>query len=407
VEPGVLYTFRLFVTVQLCLTLLGLVGHWLLSFRAGSEIITLTTFSVIELAVLLAYLSIPGLQRLLRSAYLPVAIIMATVGPVLDPYLQFHMVTRPAPPVLTELILWRQIILLMTPLIITSWQYSFRQMVVFCGLTAAINLGMLGWLVGIDEMIERSLMGTVLTEAVVFFLVGHMILNLMQVQRRQRKRLAEYASTLEQLTISRERNRLAREMHDVLAHTLSGVAVELEGARTMLRRDPDQSETLLNHSLDAVREGLGETRRALQELRARPLEDLGLALALQSLADGFNGRDDLRIEVTVDSDLGVYPVDVQQCIYRVAQEALANVASHAQARTARLSLHREDDTLRLVVEDDGSGFDPAAASGDMRFGLLGMRERAEMVGGKLSIDSAPGKGTQVTLLMRVANVEPA
>ena len=81
VEPGVLYTFRLFVTVQLCLTLLGLVGHWLLSFRAGSEIITLTTFSVIELAVLLAYLSIPGLQRLLRSAYLPVAIIMARTAP--------------------------------------------------------------------------------------------------------------------------------------------------------------------------------------------------------------------------------------------------------------------------------------------------------------------------------------
>jgi signal transduction histidine kinase len=412
-DLGVLPTFRLFIGMQLILSALGVIGHWLASFRAGSEIVTLTLFSILELGLLVIYLSIPGLQRSLKSFYLPLGIVWAAAGPILDPYLELHLAGNSAPQILTELVLWRQIILLLTPLIVTSWQYGVRQMGLFCIVTAAVNIGLLSLTLGPQEMIARSLLGVVLTETVIFFLVGHMILNMMAVQRDQRqrltqanKRLAQYASTLEQLTISRERNRLAREMHDVLAHTLSGVAVELEGVRAMLRRDPEQSEVLVSHSLQAVREGLTETRRALQELRARPLEDLGLGLALQALAASFAGRDNLQIDLDIAPDLGDYPAEVQQCVYRIAQEALANVASHAQARSVRLGLHREADQLRLVVRDDGCGFDPDTPAGDRQFGLLGMRERAEMVGGKLSIKSETDKGTQISFCMEVTDGQP-
>ena len=406
-EPGVLPTFRLFIAMQMILSALGLIGHWMASFGIGSEIVTLTLFSSLELGALLVYLSIPALGRWLKSVYLPIGIVLATAGPILDPYLELHLAGANTPPVLTELVLWRQIILLFTPLIVTSWQYGIRQVLLFCGLTASVNFGLLIGVLGIHEMIARSLLGAMLTETVVFFLVGHMICNLLVIQREQRKRLTDYAATLEQLTISRERNRLAREMHDVLAHTLSGVAVELEGVRSMLRRDPDQSEILVIHSLQAVREGLNETRRALQALRARPLEDLGLALALDALADMLTGRNGLRIERKIDPVLVDYPAEIQQCIYRIAQEALANVTRHAEAQTVRLNLCREGSQLKLTVEDDGCGFDPAYPAADGRFGLVGMRERAEMVGGQLTIDSKPGQGTRITFCMEAANGQSA
>src|SRR5262249_42461360 len=150
-------------------------------------------------------------------------------------------------------------------------------------------------------------------QTLIFLLVGQMIVKLMNVQREQRQRLSEanarlalYASTLEQLTISRERNRLARELHDVLAHTLSGVAVELEGLRTMMRLDVERANALLNHSLQAIREGLSESRRALKELRAKPLEDLGLALAVRTLAESYATRCDFALELSIDPELGEY-----------------------------------------------------------------------------------------------------
>jgi signal transduction histidine kinase len=255
----------------------------------------------------------------------------------------------------------------------------------------------------IETALFRSFLGIVVVQVVAFLLVGHMIAKLVRVQREQRhnlteanQRLAQYASTVEKLTVSRERNRLARELHDVLAHTLSGVAVELEGLRSMLRLDPERAATLLNHSQQAIREGLTETRRALQELRAQPLEDLGLALAVQTLADCYASRSDFRIDLDIEQELGDYPVDVQQCVYRIAQEALANVADHARAQNARVVLKRDQDQLKLTITDDGCGFDPTTLEENLHYGLLGIRERAEMLGGGLTIESQVGKGTQIT-----------
>jgi signal transduction histidine kinase len=228
------------------------------------------------------------------------------------------------------------------------------------------------------------------------------VVRTMKTQREQwgqlaeaNARLAQYASTVEQLTISRERNRLARELHDVLAHTLSGVAVELEGLRATMPRDSKEASALLDHSLRAIRDGLTETRRALQELRAKPLEDLGLGLAIQTLAESYAIRSDFELELNIDHDFGDTPAKVQQSVYRIAQEALANVADHAQAQHVYLELKRDRGQIQMIIGDNGTGFDPGSFEDENHYGLLGMRERAAMIGGKLTVESQPGQGTQV------------
>jgi signal transduction histidine kinase len=422
-EPGVLQTFRLFVGVQLLVSSAGMILHLLPQFQAPSEIILhfrliasstgiVTQLMVIGLVSgpLFLYLSIPALRRMLKSYYLPIAILWAIAGPIFAPYIELHSLGNNAPQLFLQSALWQQAILLFIPLIVVSWQYSSRYVIVFCALTTGLNIFLLlSEIVPIEADVLRPLMGIVFMQMLAFILVGHMLANLVKVQREQRQslkeanaRLAQYASTMEQLTTSRERNRLARELHDILAHTLSGVAVELEGLRAMLGRDPEQASLLLNHALQAIREGLTETRRALQELRAKPLEDLGLALALKSLVESVADRAGARIELTVEDNLGDFPIEVEQCIYRIAQEALTNIADHAQAKNVQVTLMRESAQIKLSIGDDGCGFDPSTLDKEHKYGLRGMRERAEMVGGKLYIESQVGLGTKIVFFYGVS-----
>ena len=395
-EPGVLPTFRLFMGVQFAISLLSVVAHRFAFYTPQSEVIAISALIGLESGLCFIYLSFPNFLRSLKSFYLPLGIVLASLGSVLEPWFVLNTAGANSQAIL-EVVLWQQIIVLFIPLIVISWQYRMPQVILFCGLTGILNIIQLTY-VGLPG----SSLGIIFVELIAFSLVGHMIVSLVKVQRDQRQsltqanqRLAQYAATVEQLTVSRERNRLARELHDVLAHTLSGVAVELEGLRATLGRDPEQSRALLNNSLQAVRAGLTETRRALQELRAQPLEDLGLALAVRSLAESYASRDDFKIELIIDDDPGDYPDNVQQCVYRIAQEALANAADHAQPKNVRVVLKREQGCLLLIIRDDGCGFDPADPANKLHYGLLGMRERAEMIGGSLSVESWVGEGTQV------------
>jgi signal transduction histidine kinase len=238
-----------------------------------------------------------------------------------------------------------------------------------------------------------------------YLIVGWLVVTLMDGQRTQRSelklansRLSQYATTLEQLTLSRERNRMARELHDILAHTLSGVAVELEAVRALWDAEPDRARAMLGSSLASTREGLTETRRALQALRASPLEDIGLGLAVRTQAESTAARLGLDLTLEIDETLGELSPDVEQCFYRIAQEALTNAAQHAGARRIRLVLTQRDGTLRLEVSDDGRGFDLYQVDQDSQFGLQGMRERAEMIGADFTLNTIPGEGTSITLI---------
>jgi signal transduction histidine kinase len=416
-EPGVLSTFRLFIGVQLIVSILGVIVSWVLPFHSPPDVIrhlnavasstlifTQLTITAVSSSLLFLYLSIPGLRRALRSSYLPIAILWASAVPILSPYIELRFAGKDLPEFFLQTALWQQTILLFIPLIITSWQYSLHAFILFCTPTSVLNVALLfSGIVSIETALQRTLLGILFIQMVAFLLVGHMLGNLVKVQREQRRRLteanerlAQHASTVEQLTLSQERNRLARELHDVLAHTLSGVAVELEGLRATMPRGSEQATALLNHSLQAVREGLTETRRALQELRAKPLEDLGLALAVQNLAESYASRSDFQLELNIDHSLGDYPADVQQSVYRIAQETLANVADHAQARNVYIQLKQEYGQLMLSIRDDGCGFDPRNSENENHYGLLGMRERAERVGGKLTVESQAAEGTRVS-----------
>lgn len=240
-----------------------------------------------------------------------------------------------------------------------------------------------------------------------FLVAGYFICNLMKRLRDQSESLEEansqlshYASTLEHLAMSRERNRLARELHDTLAHTLTALSVQLEATKAYFNVDPTAAEGLIDKALQATRSGLVETRLALKSLRAGPLDDLGLLQALRKVAEESAARAKLELHLALPDRIEPLSPDVEQVVYRVAQEAVTNVVNHANAVNLTLQLTMNDGRLALTVCDDGMGFSVErgeTAAG--RFGLAGMKERAQLAGGRLSLDSLIGQGTTIKLII--------
>ncbi|MFN2271431.1 MAG: sensor histidine kinase [Anaerolineae bacterium] len=404
-EPSVLPVFRLFALLWLGLFLLG-GGILLVSEAFSRSALVFYLAGIANAILLLGYLLWPPLQRYLGTKYLPVGIIIASIGPIvinhLVSLLQIHSETK------SLLDTWPLTAILFVPLVIVAWQHPLRDMILFCLGTALLDLALAIPAARGDQWTFLSSAHGVLGRTGSFLLVGYMVARIMEIQRKQRQSLAEantklthYATTLEQLATTRERNRLARELHDTLAHTLSAVAVEMEAVDSLWDVDPTQARTLLQRSLSATRTGLTETRRALQALRSSPLEDLGLVLAIRQEAQTVAERANLTLDLHIPEPVDNLPPDVEQCIYRVAQEAMTNAAHHAQAQCVKVSLFREGNRLTLAISDDGLGFDPAAVDVEHHLGIRGMQERAEMARGTLEIESEPGQGTTVCLTVEV------
>jgi signal transduction histidine kinase len=310
----------------------------------------------------------------------------------------------PGPAYSLESIMLRQMPFLLIPLILVAWRYGWRYVILFSG-------GIALFMLGLDLFYYRpggpSLLPPVTVVAIQtisFLAVGYFISALMRRLKQQQDslaqanaQLADYAAALEELTISRERNRMARELHDTLAHTLSALSVQLETVKAYWEVDPAAAQHMLEKSLKATRSGLGETRRALKSLRASPLDDLGLALALRKLAEETAARASLRLDLLLPEHLPALAADVEQCIYRVAQEAVTNVAHHANAHTLTLQLSVNGPQVTLLVRDDGVSFDVRHGEASGHYGLSGMRERAQLAGGQLKIDSQKGGGTTIQL----------
>jgi signal transduction histidine kinase len=224
----------------------------------------------------------------------------------------------------------------------------------------------------------------------------------------------------------RERTRWAREIHDESIQGIGALRLKLANAR-----DIDDGQTL-REAVDAVLEGLGAEidglRHLITELRPAALDDLGLAAALEALARRAQAIDGL--EVTTEIDLAPAPADemaaggvdygaqatgsrrldpeLESTLYRIVQEALTNVSRHAQATKAVVSVREHDGVIRASVTDDGRGLPEASRLGprgdglEGGFGMSGMRERAELVGGDLELMPAPGKGTTMRLTVPLA-----
>jgi two-component system, NarL family, sensor kinase len=198
-----------------------------------------------------------------------------------------------------------------------------------------------------------------------------------------------------------ERNRLAREIHDTLAQGLSATALQLETADALLEAHASYENVapVIRQALALTRSNLEEARRSVMDLRSAPLQGRTLSEALVALGESAGGESaSLQVKVLTKGKNQPLPARMEMGLYRVAQEALTNVVRHAGASTATLQLVMLPDKVRLVVEDNGRGFDTSAI-GESCFGLVGMNERVKLMGGILSIQSSPGAGTHLELVV--------
>jgi signal transduction histidine kinase len=392
IEPGLLRVFRWFVGIRLVLLLLS---FW--SVQRNPDVVNPRSpaLGIVLMLVLLVLLTWGPAERLLGRAFLPLALLVASVGPLLE-----HAVTvatrvargSSANQALADY--WQLFFLLFVPLLLIAWQYRYRAVVLFAVGTTLLDVSVTIPLLRTRSLDLPALGGLAFVRGLLFAFVGIFVVKLVAAQREARAALTRHGAMLEQLATSRERNRLARELHDTLAHSLSAVAVQLEAVRSLWDLDPKEARIMLDRSLQGARRGLGEARRAIHALRASPLEERGLVGALQQLCHTTAQRSGLAVRL-VPGDVGELAPSLEQVTYRIADEALSNAVRHSGGGRAEVGLKRRGDRLQLIVSDDGVGFDPAAVVADGHFGLQGMRERAELVGGDLTIESRSGEGTTV------------
>jgi signal transduction histidine kinase len=451
IEPGFLQAFRLFVVTRIVFwVVIGpimVVVEMAQGVDLGPEQITSMTLIerltlpnilpilAVEVALLLLLL-LPQAGRWLGRWLVPVSLVIAMVPLLIGQY------WWPAEnPLQTPFIIFFFVML-----VLIAWQYSFRYVAVYV-LALSLYQARFSWMLG-DWPLSVNV-GWMVLQAAMMLIVGYTIVQLVSIQREQRaalaeaydqqaaahRRLQQYAATLEELTISRERNRLARELHDTLAHSLSAATVQMEAVRSLWAVDPPRARQLLDQADGTIRRGLVEARRALQALRASPLQESGLVPALRALGESAAERCGARLELHLPEQLADdLPPQVEQGIYRIAQEALENVVRHAEAGWIAVWLGQDSHGLVLRVEDDGRGIlddgrgmldsgiraagtsslpsarrrgdeIPAAAEGDRdtALGLRGMEERAGAIGGHLEIGSEEGRGTRVRLRVPLAS----
>jgi len=202
-----------------------------------------------------------------------------------------------------------------------------------------------------------------------------------------------------------ERRRIARELHDETSQALTALILSLKTASQAVPADKAGLVDKL-HDLESVARGLLENvHRLIFDLRPSVLDDLGLVAAVRWYAENRLGPTGTRVYLETEGTERRLPSQIETAVFRVAQEALTNVARHAEAENAAISLSFEDTMLRVAIEDDGKGFDVAAversADSTRGLGLLGMRERVALLNGSLTIDSAPDSGTIVSVQVPV------
>jgi signal transduction histidine kinase len=244
-----------------------------------------------------------------------------------------------------------------------------------------------------------------------------LLINAALSERRSRQQLAlanqqlrQYALRVEDVATLQERNRIAREIHDSLGHSLTASNLHVAAALRLLESDPDEARELLLEAKQLGSTALQEVRQSVSTLRSDPLQGKNLAAAITALVGDFQRASGIaapvQIQVQIQPDLDL-PQDLKTAIYRIVQESLTNISKYAQATTVGLSLgqvspgepigrpRREPQAprLRLRVQDNGVGFEPSQNTSG--FGLQGIQERTRALGGSLVIQAAPGQGCQL------------
>lgn len=218
--------------------------------------------------------------------------------------------------------------------------------------------------------------------------------QLLDELQQSHQRLQEYAARIEELAVAEERNRLAREMHDAIGHHLTVSAVQLEAAQRLIAKDPDRAAGLVAVVRGQIREALDELRQTVAALR-EPLEaGLELGSALKRLALGFEQATGITVNQILPAEIPHLPETHRIALYRAAQEGLTNIGRHSGAKEAWLQLTLDNNISALLISDNGVGL-PTEIYRGSSFGLRGLRERADKLGGDLIVEPRAGGGTQL------------
>jgi signal transduction histidine kinase len=243
---------------------------------------------------------------------------------------------------------------------------------------------MLGWIVALDRIEEgpeffaedeRLLVAAAASAAIAVSTVQSVTEDLLR-------------SSL--ITAERERARWARELHDSILQGLASRRLALSSA---LKRGPEQLDATVRDVVEEIANDVDELRSLITELRPATLDELGLVAALEDLAHRLENGGEFELTCDLSVDPGALDHELETVVYRLVQEALTNVAKHSGASTVTLRVAGTPERIEVLVSDDGVGFDPKEIGAG--FGIVGMRERVELAGGELEIDSAPGSGTRV------------
>ena len=400
-EPGLLRLFRYF-------SLIGLIyfsARWVyddVRFTRTALIAVPSVYYVMVHGLLFLSLSFPWLERKLKGRFFPLILIIYTLAMVGGSWLYLLEPDRGITHFISQS--YSLVPILIVPVVFIAWQYDFNAVLIYTMITNLSDFIITFLIIGHISLDSLPLLALPVIRAFTFALVGFLVSQLNEKQREQKHKLVlanmqlgQYANTLESLATSRERNRLARELHDTLAHTLSGISVNLEALKTMVPEGETEANAMLDNSLSAARRGLAGTRRALKDLRAQPLEDLGLELALQSLVESLAERQEMLAEIRISNLVQILPPNVEQAFYRIGQESFENISTHASASKIFFTLEEEDGVVCMQIRDDGVGFDAQRAPGQERYGLKGMEERATSIGADLEVLSRSGEGTTIKL----------
>jgi signal transduction histidine kinase len=417
-EDNLLQIFRLLMLLRLvtALILVALVNYAVVDGQLGWRVV-----SLVEIAILFIYLNLSFLKAPLGSAYLPIALVWASIVPLVVQDTSLYWLLQSVPETADNLSLSTQLVenallvanvgqtfpVLLIPLIILSWRYSRQWVLLFCVTITLIDLSVIIFIMGTSINVLFLGVIAVLFQGLILTLIG-VVINYLAAQQTQNQqaliaaneKLRHYTAVREQLATTQERNRLARELHDTLAHTLAAATVHLEAVRVIWDKQPEKAQSMVDQSVVMMRDGLAETRRALQALRAEPLDNLNLADSFAMLAESITTRQKIPVYVDAPERITGLADGVEHGLYRIVQEALFNCVKHAGATHIRIHVQQDDEALSVQVTDNGIGFDPKAVNGDQHFGIQGMRERAQSIGADFHLSSKPGKGTTVALQFR-------
>lgn len=412
-KKRLLRIFRALALIRLLVAIV-LMG---LQAQASSDVVWIQVITIIEVLLLLGYLSMPALQTRMGHAYLLIPIVWATAVPLLVQnitlYWEFDtligsLFAQSASVAVSNALLLgsinQTILVLLVPLIVVAWAYSRSGLIVYCVAVAFVDVLTSLLLLHLDLSVFLLAVPIIIFRTLLYAIIGIIINQLVSIQIDQEhkllesyKQLQEYALIQEELATSQERNRIARELHDTLAHTLTAATVQLEAVSIIWDSQPQKAHDMVKKSASMMREGLAETRRALHALRAGSLDKSNFVHAISDLAESLMGRFPVLIQVNATHPLSLPDPGIEHSLYRIVQEALFNAARHAQAAQVSVDIETQTSHVLISIQDDGIGFNPYSADTEGHFGLQGMKERAEQIGAELDIRSQVAYGTTITV----------